>query len=448
MKINKDLAAEHLAGAIRFKTISQRDPAQTDRKAFLGLHGYLKKTYPKVHHVMKRETINELSLLYTWPGSDRQAEPILLMAHLDVVPAEDGVGETWTRSPFGGDMDGAFVWGRGALDVKDAVIGIMEAAEGLIADGFKPKRTVYISFGHDEEVLGNRGAAEISRVLAGRGVRLAFTLDEGGFIRDAVMPGLKKPAALVGIAEKGYLSLELSARDAGGHSSMPPRRTAAGRIARALCRLEKKPFPPRLTGPVQAMFRTLGSEAVQPFRIFYRNIGLFRKIFLKMLAASPQTDAMIRTTIAPTMLEGSETENVMPQRVMAVVNLRVLPGETREGVLSRVRAVIKDPDVEIAARENSSDPSPVSDTGSPEYGALRDVIISLFPGIVVAPFLMVGATDSRHFAAVSRQVFRFTPARIGADDMGRVHGIDERICIDNFADIIAFYAALIRKTAL
>lgn len=448
MKIHRERAAEHLAGAIRFKTISHRNPEQTDRKAFFGLQDYLKKTYPKVHRVIKRETVNDLSLLYTWLGSDKHAEPILLMAHLDVVPAEDGAAEAWTRPPFGGDIEGGFIWGRGALDVKDAVIGIMEAAEGLLADGFKPRRTVYISFGHDEEVLGDRGAAEISRILAGRGVRLAYTLDEGGFIRDALIPGLHRPAALVGVAEKGYLSLELSARDAGGHSSMPPRRTAAGRIARALCRLERKPFPPRLTGPVMAMFRTLGAEADQPFRTFYRSVGFFRKIFLARLAASPQSDAMIRTTIAPTMFEGSNKENVLPRRVMAVVNLRILPGETRDGVLSRIISVINDPDVEITVRENLSDPSPVSDTGSPEYGALRDVIVSLFPGIVVAPFLMVGATDSRHFASVSGQVFRFTPARIGADDMGRVHGIDERIGIDNFADIIAFYAALIRKTAL
>ncbi len=447
MKIDIDRAALHLAGAIRFKTISHQDREKVDRKAFVSLHNYLKKIYPKSHRVLKHETVNNLSLLYMWKGRDAGAEPILLMAHLDVVPVEHATEGKWTYPPFAGDIAGGFVWGRGALDVKDGVIGIMEAVEGLIGSGFRPERTVYIAFGHDEEVLGNEGAAEISRLLCRRGIRPAFTLDEGGFIRDNVMPGLTKPAALIGIAEKGYLSLELSASDAGGHSSTPPRRTAAGRIAAALCRLERSPFPARFTPPVKSMFKNLGKEAAFPYKAVYTGMQYLWPFMVRRFAASPQTDAMMRTTIAPTMLEGSEKENVMPQRVRAVVNLRILPGETRDSVAARVKKVINDPDVAVVPRENSSEPSPVSDIGSPEYVLLKETIMSFFPGTVVTPFLMVGATDSRHFAPVSRQVFRFTPARIGSEDMARVHGIDERISIHNFAEVIAFYAELIRRTA-
>lgn len=447
MKIAINRAAEHLAGAIRFRTISHQDRGKIDRKAFLGLHAYLKKTYPQAHRVMKRETVNGLSLLYTWKGGDPGAEPVLLMSHLDVVPVERATEEAWDHPPFSGDIAGGFVWGRGALDVKNGVIGIMEAVEGLIGAGFRPGRTVYLAFGHDEEVLGSEGAAEISRVLARRGIRLSYTLDEGGFIRDSVMPGVARPAALVGIAEKGYLSLELSARDAGGHSSTPPRRTAAGRIAAALCRLERNPFAARLTSPVEAMFACLGAEAAYPYKIAYTGLRFLWPIMKGRLAAVPQSDAMIRTTIAPTMLEGSGKENVMPNLVRAVINLRILQGETRETVMDRVVKVINDPGVACAARENSSDPSPVSGTDSPEFAALKETILSVFPGTAVTPFLMVGATDSRHFTTVSRQVFRFSPARIGSGDMARVHGVNERISVDNFAEVVSFYTELVRRTA-
>ncbi|MBN2161126.1 MAG: M20 family peptidase [Spirochaetes bacterium] len=440
-------AARRLAGAIRFRTISRQDQSNLARKEFLGLHAFLKKSYPKLHRTLHRETVNDLSLLYTWKGSDPQAEPILLMAHLDVVPVEQGTEPNWTHPPFSGTVAGGFVWGRGALDVKDGVIGIMEAVESLLAAGFAPKRTVYLAFGHDEEVLGGSGAAAVCDLLASRGARLAFVLDEGGFIRTDGMPGVPRPVALVSVAEKGYLTLDLEVRGGGGHSGMPPRRTVAGRLAAALCRLEKRPFPARLTPPVRAMFRALAREAASPYRYVYGNVRLFSPLMLAMLARTPSSDAMIRTTVAPTMLEGSGKENVMPQSVRATVNLRILPGDTRESVTARVKKVVGDPGVVVTARGQSSDPSPISDAGSPEYAALAETIASVFPDVVVAPFLMVAATDSRHFARISRQVFRFNPVRMDSGDLARIHGTDERIGVRNFGDLIAFFAALVRRTA-
>jgi carboxypeptidase PM20D1 len=306
---------------------------------------------------------------------------------------------------------------------------------------------VYLVFGHDEEVLGNAGAAEISRLLNRRGISLAYVLDEGGFIRTDVMPGVKKPAAMVGVAEKGYLTLDLTVKGAGGHSSMPQRRTAVGRLSAALCRLEKKRFPARITAPVRSMFEHLGPEAEPPYRYAYTNIWLFKPVLMNRIAASPQSDAMIRTTIAPTMMKGSEKENMMPVSASAVVNFRILPGDTRESVTARVKSVISDPGVMISVRDNSCDPSPVSDIHSPEFIALKNTIADLFPDTVVTPFLMVGATDSRHFASLSRQIFRFNPALLDSENMERIHGTNERISVENFADFITFYIKLIRRTA-
>lgn len=447
LPVNINRAAGHLAGAIRFKTISYQDPARVERKAFLALHAYLAKTYPGLHRALRRERVSNLSLLYTWKGSDEKAEPILLMAHLDVVPVENETEAEWTHPPFSGMLAGGFIWGRGTLDVKNSVIGIMESVEALLKTGFRPKRSVYLAFGHDEEVLGNDGAAEISRLLARRGIRLAYVLDEGGFIRTGVMPGVSRPAAMIGIAEKGYLTLDLTVRGAGGHSSMPQRRSAVGRLSAALCRLEKNRFPARLTEPVRSMFEHLGAEAAPPYRYAYTNIRLVKPLLFLRIAADPQSDSMIRTTVAPTMLKGSDKENMMPVTASAAVNFRILQGDTRDSVIARVRRVINDPGVAVSSRDNSSDPSPVSDIRSPEYTALKDVIAGLFPETVVTPFLMVGATDSRHFAPLSRQVFRFTPALLDSENMKRIHGTNERISVENFADFIAFYTEVIRRTA-
>jgi len=243
------------------------------------------------------------------------------------------------------------------------------------------------------------------------------------------------------------LTLDLTVRGAGGHSSMPPRRSAVGMLSAALCRLEKNRFPARLTEPVRSMFEHLGAEAAPPYRYAYTNIRLVKPLLLLRIAADPQSDSMIRTTVATTMLKGSDKENMIPAIASAAVNFRILPGDTRDSVIARVRRVINDPGVAVSARENSSDPSPVSDIRSPEYTALKNVIAGLFPETVVTPFLMVGATDSRHFAPLSRQVFRFTPALLDSENMKRIHGTNERISVENFADFIAFYTEVIRRTA-
>jgi carboxypeptidase PM20D1 len=383
-------------------------------------------------------------VLYTWTGSDPGARPILLMAHLDVVPVEPGTEAEWSHPPFEGRVADGFVWGRGALDNKFGVMAILEAAELLLGEGHRPRRTVHLAFGHDEEVGGDLGARAIAALLAERGVELEFVLDEGGSITEGIVPGLEAPVALVGIAEKGYVSLELSTRAPGGHSSMPPRETAVGVVSRAVHRLESNPFPARLQGATREMFAFLGPEMPFAQRMAFANLWLFRPLVERQLAATPSTDAALRTTTAATMFQGSVKDNVLPIHARAVVNFRILPGETVESVRERVRRVIDDPRIEIGVLDDfGSDPSPVSSTDAPGFQQLARTIREVFPAAVVAPYLVVGATDSRHYGGLTGSVYRFMPATITARELAGMHGTDERVAVRSYLDGVRFYRQLI-----
>ncbi len=439
-------AAERLGQAIRFRTVSYQNPRRLDPEQFLGLHRYLSDAFPGVHRTLGRETVEQYSLLYAWKGSDAALPPLLLLGHLDVVPVEPGTEGAWTHRPFAGRVMDGYVWGRGAMDDKAGVLGALEAAEDLVRAGFRPRRTVLFAFGHDEEVGGRRGAARIAALLAARGVRPALVLDEGLPIVEGVVPGVAAPVAMVGTAEKGYLSVELVVRSEGGHSSTPPRRTAVGILASALHRLERKPLPPVISGATARLFEFLGPEMPFVPRVVLANPWLFRGMLERRLAASPATDALIRTTAAPTMLEGSVKENVLPTRARAVVNFRIRPGETTESVLAHVREAVHDRRVAVAPfGATSSEPSPESSPDSAEFRRLQRTIAQVFPGVVVTPGLVLGATDARHYAALSPNVFRFLPLRATADDVNRPHGTDERIAVDVYEDMVRFYGKLIRN---
>src|SRR5438876_888335 len=351
--IDRDRAAEHLAAAIRFRTVSHQDPSEDDRTQFAGLRTFLARTYPKVHRSLVRELVNGDGLLYTWKGADASAKPVLLMAHQDVVPVEPGTEGRWVHPPFGGAIADGFVWGRGALDDKASLVFLMEAVESLLADGFRPPRTVYLASGFDEEVGGLEGAARIAALLAERGVRLDYVLDEGRFVSQGVVPGVQEPVASIGIAEKGYVSVELVAETEGGHSSRPPPETAIGLLAAAIDRLERHPMPARLRGAPRREMQAL----------------------------------------APYM---------------------------------------------------TSEPSPESSTDSPAYHVLEQTIRALFPNAVPAPSLVLGGTDSRHFAAVADDVYRFMPFRVGPEDLTRFHGTDERFEIEQIESAVEFYRRILR----
>lgn len=444
--VDEAKAAEHLSRAITFKTISHQDPARTDVSAFTGLHAALGEMFPKVHQALGREIVGERSLLYTWKGKDAGRPPILLMAHQDVVPVEPGTEGEWQKPPFAGVVDGGFVWGRGAMDFKNGVVGILEAVEALLNQGYSPSRTVYLAFGHDEEIGGLQGAAAIVDLLASRNVRLAYVLDEGMFVTQGIIKGVDRPVAFIGLAEKGYVSVELTVESEGGHSSVPPRPTSTGILANAIVRLENNPMPGRIEGPARLLFETLAPEMPFGNRLILSNLWLLEPVAKSVLSKGPATDAMLRTTTAPTMLEGSIKENVLPKRPRAVINFRILPGDTVQSVVQHVTQVIADPRVKVQmfAGGLGKEPSPVSDAAGPGYKAIEKAIRQILPESLVAPSLVLGATDSFHFQRIADGVYRFSPTRLTDEDRPRFHGTNERVSTKNFAEQVRFYAQLIQ----
>lgn len=441
-------AARRLAQAIRFRTVSRQDPAAFPAAEFDALQGFLARSFPRLQAALHKERIGGSSLLYEWRGTDLARKPILLMAHLDVVPADPAAAVDWTHPPFSGDIADGFVWGRGALDDKDSVTALHEAVEALLAQGFQPGRTVYFAFGHDEEVGGTKGSARIAQTLASRNVKLESVLDEGQAVTVGIVPGFEAPVALIGIAEKGYLSLEFAVESEGGHSSMPPPHTAVGILSAAIARLENARFPATLTEPVREQLAFLAPEQGFWRRAVFANLWLFAPLVEAQLAKAPATDALIRNTIAPTMLEGSGKENVLPARARAVINFRLLPGSGTEALIKRVETIVADPRVKIAPVGTSrSEPSPVSSVESEAFRRLHRSVKAIFPEAVVAPSLVLGATDSRHFASIADNVFRFKPVRLKREDLKRFHGIDERISVENYAESVRFYMRYLRDAA-
>ena len=447
--VDEQAIADKLAGALRFKTVSSYDEPTLNADEFLRLHAYLQQRFPKVHATLKREMVGDLSLLYTWQGNDAQALPILLMAHQDVVPIAPGTESTWQAEPFAGQLKDGFVWGRGAWDDKANLIAQLEAVEMLLASGFQPRQTVYLSFGADEEVGGHRGARQIAELLRSRGVKLEFLIDEGLLITEGILPGLAKPAALIGIAEKGYLSVAIRVGATPGHSSMPPPRgeSAIGMMSAALTRLDDKQLPAALREVAREMFATIAPEMTGINRFALTNLWLFGPYVQAQLEKAASTGAMLRTTTALTVFNAGNKDNVIPGVAEAMVNFRLLPGDTRATVMQHARDTINDARFEVVAMPFSSEPSPVTSSGSASYQLINRTVRSLFPDTIVAPGLMLGATDSRHFSALTDHSYRFSPVRAKAQDLPRFHGTNERIATSNLVELVRFYHLLLRNAA-
>jgi len=438
---NDTLLAQHLAGAIKFATISKQDsgPELVPMRA---LHAYLAQTFPRTHATLTHEVVAPASLLFEWKGSDPALEPMVMMSHLDVVPVEAGSEGSWTHAPFSGDIADGFVWGRGTLDDKVGVLSTLEAIESLVAKGYTPRRTIYLAFGDDEEVDGH-GAGAIVALLKSRGVHPLVAIDEGSGIIRGIIPGVSRPAGLIGIAEKGHMSVQLTVMAAGGHSSMPPPQTAVGVLAQAIDRLEKHPLPAHMNAATEGMLGQLAREMPLGARVMMANLWLTRPLVMWSMARSPVTNASLRTTTAPTMIQGSPKENVLPIRAQAIVNFRIIPGETPESVIEHVKKVVDDTNVVVTVVGVPSPPSPVSSTTSDAYRILSRDIAVLEPDAIIAPSLVVGATDSRQYGGYARDVYRFLPMQIGATDLERIHGTNERIGIHDYARGVAFMTLLI-----
>jgi carboxypeptidase PM20D1 len=452
LPIDSSGAIERLARAIRVPTLStgdslsgdslSGDSLSGDSPSLVALHDLLRVAYPRVHRVLAREAVNG-SLLYIWRGTDAARPAVLLAGHLDVVPADSA---RWSHPPFSGAVADGYIWGRGALDDKVGVLGILEAVEALLGRDFQPARTIYLAFGADEEVGGRRGAAAMAARLREKGVRLEAVIDEGGAILEGIVPGVSAPVATVGVAEKGSVSLALVAEATGGHSSMPPSATAIGLLSRAITRLEADQFPASLRAS-RGLFEAVGPEMAWPYRVLFANLWLFEPLLVRKLIAVPSTAAAVRTTIAPTIIQGGSKDNVLPGTARAVVNLRILPGETVRSTIDRVRRAVDDPRVTVSVIGEGDDPSPVSRADTAPFLALAAAIRQIHPDVVVAPYLVLGATDARHYAPLTANVYRFLPVHLSSGDLKRVHGVDERIALGDYVNAVRVYAQVIRGLA-
>jgi len=445
LSIDEGAAAERLAQAIRFPTVSHQERDKLDPGPFLDLRAHLEQAFPRAHKALKREIVDEYSLLYTWQGTDPSLRPAVLMGHMDVVPADPEIQSKWTEPPFSGNIKDGFVWGRGTLDDKVAVMGTLEAVEWLLAHGHAPKRTIYLAYGHDEEVLGH-GAKAIAELLASRGVRPEYVIDEGMLITQGMTPGVSAPVALIGVAQKGYLSLELTTSATGGHSSMPPEHTAVGILSAAVARLEEHPMPATLSGPTREMLETLAPEATFAMRLVFANLWLSRPIVEQILLQKPATAALLRTTTAPTMLQAGVKENVLAQSAKAIINFRIRPGDSVASVTDYVEATIADPRVEVKALSAGTEPSRPSPTDSPRFSTVARALRRVDPLVLVAPALVIGATDARHYQGMSDDIYLFLPVAVRGDDLQRIHGVDERVALGDYARTIRFFVELIRAS--
>jgi len=425
--------------ALSYKTISYGDPTLFDSTEFISFREFLEDTYPQTHQTLKREIIAGYSLLYTWEGKNQSLKPVVLMAHQDVVPIEEATKSMWTVDPFGGIVKDNFIWGRGTTDDKINLIAIMEAIEKMLAQNFQPERTVYLAFGHDEEI-GGAGAVAIAKLLKDRNIAAEFVLDEGGLITADKVPGMNKPVALLGTAEKGYLSLKLSVQAQGGHSSMPEQETAIDILSKALVNLRSKPFAADFSEPMRGLMQSLGPEMSFVQRMAFANTWLFKKVILNTYAQSNTGDAMIRTTMVPTIIEAGIKDNVVPTVATAVVNFRLLPGHSSAQAIAEVKEKINDARISITPLSTLAEASAVTPMKSFGYKKIAATAQKSYPQLITSPFLVIGATDSRHFGEVSSNIIKFSPM---IDPIG-FHGIDERVSLESYKTALWFYENLLR----
>ncbi len=444
VEIDADLIAAHLGEAIRFRTVSHQRAEDFEPAQFEAFIDWVQATYPEVGQAMQRERVGQYTLLYRWQGSDPNLQPVLLTAHYDVVPVIPGSEAQWQHPPFDGAIVDGVIWGRGALDDKSAVIAQLEAVTYLIRSGFRPKRSLYLSFGHDEELGGPQGAARVAALLKERGVQLAWSLDEGSFLFDGMLPGVDELMAAINVAEKGSVTLYVVAKAAGGHSSMPPEHTAVGLLARAITSLEQNPVPGGLSGLSEQMFDTASRYMPFGYRVLFANRWLFGGLVERQLASVTFSNAMLRTTTAPTMLSGSPKVNELPIEAVATVNFRLHPRDTVEGVVEHVRSVVANDAVEVRLPPGSGRPaSRVSNWRSPGFEVVERAIREVYGDVVVTPGLMIAGSDSRHYGKVADNAFRFNPMTVTPADISGFHGTNEKIGVQNLAQGVRTYVRIV-----
>ena len=427
---------ENLSEAVTYKTISFSEDTPPDSTAFYGFHRFLERAFPLIHSKLTLEKINDYSLLYTWQGSDASLKPMILMSHMDVVPVDQPTIGDWEAGPFEGKITQTDIIGRGTMDDKGTLMAVMEAVAKMLEENFSPKRTIYLAFGHDEEVGGPRGAKQIADHLKKQGVQAAITIDEGGFLAEDLVPGIDSPVAMINLAEKGFASFRLIVETNGGHSSAPPEENTIGILAQAIVDLEDNQRPYKLVNPVDYQLEYMGPEMPFMQRMAFANPWLFKKPILEALNA--------HTTTAPTIIGGGVKNNVIPTVAEATINFRILPGETIESVKAHIVNTVSDK-VRVEEVGFLTNPSPVSSVESENFKILEQTIRDIYPNSIVVPGLVGGGTDARYFYDISDDVYRFYPIKLAPDSMSRFHGIDEKISKENYMEIITFSYHLIKR---
>ena len=437
-------ASENLAAALRFPTVSHQDPAQFDSLAFLDLQAYLRETYPRVFSELEVEVINGYSLLITWAGTDEQRPPVLFTAHRDVVPVEPGTEGDWSHPAFAGVIEDDTIYGRGSLDDKVGVISLLEAAEGLLMEGFQPQRTLVFGFGHDEEIGGRAGAGMIAQRLRERQLHFDWMVDEGSVIAadSPLMPGRK--VVMIGVAEKTYLTLILTARGRGGHSSVPPPQTTIGRLAAAVVKVENNPFPAKLVQPVITMLERTAAHVDFPNNLVFSNLWLTGSLVADRMTEEPLSASMVRTTTALTVFHAGVKDNVIPQMAEARINFRLLPGDTPDQVIEYVRRVIDDPGITVEPAQEWADTPPVAAMEGGGYDIIAAATQLVYPQSVVVPWLMSGATDVRHYIDLADNHYRFHGIVVGMDQVPGIHGTDERLGVESFENAVTIAAEMLQ----
>lgn len=443
--INETKAIDRLSQSLQHKTVSLEDTSEINYEAYDRFLHFLEEKYPNTHENIERERFGQYSLLYKWEGSNSGLKPAMMIGHYDVVPVKYNDDTLWRYPPFSGEVEDGFVWGRGALDDKSGVMSIMEAVEYLTEQGFQPERTFYIALHHDEEVGGVRGAQQIAEYLDEQDIELAYLVDEGLPIAEEIIPNVEVPLAMIGVASKGSVNIELRYSQDGGHSSMPARTSVIGTLSRAVSRIERKPMKASYRGLIVDTFEPLIPYMTFTQRLAFNNTWLFRGVIKSKLSQNPATNAALRTTAAKTIFEAGFKENVLPIEGRVIINFRIHPNDKVEDVAEYVRDRINNDNIDIRALDRARNPSPVSSTKAPPYKMLKKTVEESFPQALVSPSLFIAASDARHFHDLTSNIYRFRPIRARHEDRSRVHGIDERISVDNYIEMVEFQIRLIKN---
>lgn len=426
---------------MRIPTVSHAVEGATDPAPFEEFIEALADSFPLLHSRLALHRVREHSLLFHWAGHSAR-EPVVLMAHIDVVPIDESA--PWEHPPFSAETHDSSIWGRGTLDDKGSLVGICAAVEGLLAQDFVPARDLWLSFGAREEVSGPDAVAAVEE-LRRREVTPWFVLDEGGAIAHQAFPGVQPPLGVIGVSEKGTTTIELRAEGRGGHSSTPAPNGPTARIARAVVRLEKRQFAPALPEPTLELFSRIAPHAPAALRPIFANARRLQPLLKRaLLAAGAEPAALVRTTMAVTTLSGSPAHNVIASSATAAVNLRILVGDTVASATEHVRKAIADDSITLDLVD-VNEPSPVSPYDDPAFELLASTITVLFDDAVPTPYVMMAATDSRHFTAICPRVYRFTPFRMTKAQRESIHSFDEHVGVDDFLDGIRWYALLIER---